>query len=101
MVLESDRTYCGPMIHAPMLAKPLAANSSSPPRGPAVASPHLPERPRRECPFVQRESANAKRVFEALVGTSAVAVQGNRKAANAKLSHRAIVHCGAKPSRPK
>ncbi len=79
-----------PRIHAPTLAKPRAAKSSSTPVVPPSLPEHLPERAGREDPFVQGDTADAQRVVEALVGAGAVAVEGYGKAVDAKLGHGCI-----------
>src|SRR4030095_10411935 len=50
-----------------------------------VTSKHLSERTGGEGPFVQGEAADAQRIIEALVGASAVAVDGYAEAMDAKL----------------
>jgi hypothetical protein len=46
---------------------------------------------RGDDPLVQLLSANAERFFEALIGTGAVAVEGNGKGVDAEFGHGAAL----------
>ena len=86
-----------PRIHAPTLAKPRAAKSSSTP----VAPPSLPSicwkvrvGKTHSCSAV---AADAERVVEALVRAGAEAVDGNAEAADDESGHGRLRH---EPQRP-
>jgi hypothetical protein len=56
-------------------------------RAAALATENLLERARLERPFVQGHTAKPERVSKVLVRTSAVPVNGERKAADTELGH--------------
>src|SRR5262249_54370761 len=53
-----------------------------------VSAEHLLERPRSENPCVQRRTADAQWVLQALLRSGAIAVDGNGEAMHTKLLHR-------------
>jgi len=57
------------------------------PRRAAIIAKHLLKGTCGECPFVQRDPADAKWIVEILVGTGTVAIEGYREAVDAKLGH--------------
>src|SRR5260370_33386121 len=57
------------------------------PRRAAILAKHLLKGTCGKCPFVQRAAADAKWIVEILVGTGAVAIEGDCETVDAKLGH--------------